>query len=79
MSDVMVRRATGIEVDLSVLAGSSFRLVNRVLREGVVVYCGDEPARVRFESVMRRLAGDFALHAEPLDRMLLQAIGEGRR
>ena len=43
------------------------------------VYCADEVLRVRFESRARKLAGDFAIHAEWIDREMLAAIARGDR
>ena len=67
------------EVDLIVLNEAPLALVGRILRERIVIYCRDEPARVRFESLAFRQFCDFDYHAAGLDRQLLRAIAEGRR
>lgn len=74
-----VHLATGLEVDLVLLDGSRLRLLRRILRDGVLVYVGDESARVEFESQMRKLSQDFAIHADRLDREMLAATAAGAR
>jgi len=71
--------ATGLEVDLVVLDEAPLRLLHRVMLEGVNVYCDDEVQRVRFESRIRKVGGDFAIHAEWMDREMLAAIARGDR
>lgn len=60
-----------------VLNDAPLRLVGRVLRDGLVIYCRDDVARVRFEVRMRARAFDFELHAAELDRLLLARMAEG--
>lgn len=67
----------GIEV--VVLNDSPVALRGRAVRERVVLYSRDEPARVEFESRTLREFFDFQLHAGPLDDRLLREIVEGRR
>ncbi len=55
------------------------RLVERVLREGRLIFSADEPARVAFEATMRTVCEDVAVHADRLDRALISATAEGRR
>ncbi len=74
-----VQDTTGVEADLTMLDEAPLRLVHRVLRDGVVVYSADEPARVRFETTMRPICADFEIFAEPLDRLLLRLTAQGRR
>lgn len=72
-------RATGVEAEVVVLDEAPLRLVERVLRDGRLVYSADEPARVTYESTMRRVCADFAIHADRLDRALIAATAQGRR
>ena len=74
-----IHAATRLEVDLVVLDEAPLRLLHRVMLKGVNVYCADEVLRVRFESRVRKLAGDFAIHAERIDREMLAAIARGDR
>lgn len=74
-----IARHTGVEADLVVLDDAPLRLVERVLREGRLLYSTDEPARVDYEATMRRVCTDFALHADLLDRALIDATAQGRR
>ena len=67
----------GIEV--TVLDGAPVRFLGRVLRDRVVLYSKDEPARVEFESRVGRMADDVEVWAAPMDRELLAAIAAGRR
>lgn len=70
---------TGVETQVVVLDNAPLRLVERVLREGQLIFFADEPARVAFEATMRKVCGDFAIHADRLDRALISAVAEGRR
>lgn len=72
-------RATGVETEIVVLDEAPLRLVERVLREGRLIHSVDEPARVAYESRMRRVCADFAIHADRLDRALIAATAQGRR
>ena len=73
-------RASGIgDIDVTVLNQVPLPLRGRVVRERLVIYSRDEPARVRFESLTLREFFDFQLHALPLDLELLRATAEGRR
>lgn len=67
----------GIEV--VVMNEAPLPLLGRILRERVVLYSRDEPARVAFESRAFREFCDFDLHARELDRALLRRHAEGRR
>jgi uncharacterized protein len=70
---------TGAPTDVLVLDTATLRVAGRVLRDGRLVFSVDEVARVRYESTTRKLAADFAIHADALDRALLRDIGAGRR
>lgn len=70
---------SGCESDVVVLDTASLRLVHRVLGCPLVLYGADEPERVRYEATMRRMATDFARHADALDREMLRATAAGRR
>lgn len=72
-------RWSGVEAEIVVLDEAPLRLVERVLREGRLIHSADEPARVAYESMMRRVCADFAVHADRLDRALILATAEGRR
>ena len=56
-----------------------WRLVEQVLKDGRLIHSVDEPARVAYESTMRRVCADFAIHADRLDRALIEATAQGRR
>ncbi len=72
--------ASGIgDVDLLILNAAPLRLQGRVLRQRIVIYSRDEPARVRYESLTFRVSGDFEIHAAALDQELLRATAKGRR
>ena len=62
---------------LVVLNDARVALAGRILEERQVIYCRDEPARVRFESVTFRQFHDYELHAAPLRRQRLAAIARG--
>ncbi|MGH8897428.1 MAG: hypothetical protein ACRDZ4_10490 [Egibacteraceae bacterium] len=64
---------------MTVLNRMPLRFVGRVLRQRVVLFSRDEPARVAYESLMGRMADDVEVWAAPLDLELLTAIAEGRR
>lgn len=66
-------------VDLVVLDDAPLPLRGRVLRDAVVLWSADEPRRVRYESLTRRMAADHALAFDRLDRMLLAETAAGRR
>ena len=74
-----IRDSTGVETDVVVLDDAPLRLIERVLRDGRLLYSADEVARVTYESTMRKLCADFAIHADRLDRELIRATAEGRR
>lgn len=67
----------GIEV--VVLNDAPLPLLGRAVRERIVLFCRDEPFRVRFEGKVLKEFFDFQIHAAPMDRELLRATAEGRR
>lgn len=72
--------ATGLpRIEVLPLNDAPLTLAGRVLRERVVIYSRDEPARVRYESLVFREFLDFEFHARDLDRELLRRTAEGRR
>lgn len=62
-----------------VLNDAPLRLAGRILQDRVVLYSADEAARVAYEVRTRALALDFELHAAPMDRALLGAMGREDR
>lgn len=66
-------------IETTVLNDAPIRFLGRVLRQRVVLYSRDEPARVAYESRIGRMADDVEVWASELDRELLAAIAEGRR
>jgi uncharacterized protein len=75
-----LEHATGLRgVVVTVLEDAPLPLVGRVLRDRIVVFSVDEPARVAYESLRSRQFLDFDIHARRLDRELLRAHADGRR
>lgn len=70
---------TGVESEIVVLDEATLRLVERVLREGRLLHSVDESARVAYEATMRPVCADFAIHADRLDRALIDATAQGHR
>jgi len=67
----------GIEV--LVLNEAPLPIKGRVVRQRIVLFSRDEPARVAFESRTLREFFDFQIHAVPMDERMLREIAEGRR
>jgi len=67
------------DVDVLVLNEAPLLILGRVVRERVVLYSRDEPARVRFESHTFREFFDFDFHARQLDQKFLRDTAGGRR
>jgi predicted nucleotidyltransferase len=67
------------QLDILVLNQAPLPVLARVIRERLVLYSRDEPARVRFESRSLREFFDFEIHARPLDDKFLHDIAAGRR
>lgn len=70
-------RVGGLEV--TVLNDAPVRFVGRVLRNRVVIFSRDEPARVRYESLLGRMSDDVEVWASRMDQDILAAIAEGNR
>jgi len=66
-------------IQVTVLNHAPLRFVGRVLRQRIVIYSRDEPARVAYESLLGRMADDVEIWAAPMDRALIAAIAAGRR
>jgi predicted nucleotidyltransferase len=72
--------ASGIgNIAVLVLNDAPLPILGRAVRERIVIYTRDEPARVRFESRTLREFFDFELHARPLDEKFLRDTAAGRR
>lgn len=67
------------DVEIAVLNELPLPVRGRVVRDRVVIYSRDEPARVRFESETLRQFFDFEIHARPLDQKFLRDTAAGRR
>ena len=75
-----IAAASGLpRVEVVVMNGAPLPLLGSILRERIVVYSRDEPARVTFESEMRSVTMDFEIHARRLDRELLARTADGGR
>ncbi len=70
---------TGHECEVVILEDATLRVLDRILYEGILIHDADPVARVRYVAQTRRRAGDFAIHADRLDRELLRATADGRR
>jgi predicted nucleotidyltransferase len=79
VADALMAHAGVGGIEVTVLDGAPVRFLGRVLRDRVVLYSRDEPARVEFESRVGRMADDVEVWAAPMDRELLAAIAAGRR
>lgn len=72
--------ASGLgQIETTVLNDAPIRFLGRVLRQRVVLFSRDEPARVEYESRIGRMADDVEVWAAVMDRELLAAIAQGRR
>jgi predicted nucleotidyltransferase len=78
-ADALTTRSRVGGIEVTVLNDAPIRFLGRVLRNRVVLYSRDEPARVEFESRIGRMADDVEVWAAETDRELLTAIAEGRR
>ena len=79
VADALTARAQLGNIEVTVLDDAPVRFLGRVLRNRVVLYSRDEPARVEFESRVGRMADDVEVWAAQLDRDLITAIAQGRR
>lgn len=66
-------------VEVLVLNDAPLPIKGRVVRQRIVLFSRDEPARVAFESRTLREFFDFQIHAVPMDDRMLREIAEGRR
>jgi predicted nucleotidyltransferase len=66
-------------IEVLVLNETPLAIRGRAVRDGVVFFSRDEPARVRYESRVLREFFDFEIHARRLDEELLRDIASGRR
>lgn len=66
-------RVGGIEA-LVVLNDAPLSLAGHIRAQWVVLYSGDEPARVRYESCVFRRYLDYRIHEEPRERVRLRTI-----
>lgn len=73
--EVALRRA----VDVVDLEDAPLRLAGRILTERVVVTGHERVERVRWETAIYRPYVDVEYHAREMDRLVLQAMAEGRR
>ena len=69
-------RITGLPVEVHVLNDAPLELSGRVLEEGVLVFSGDEVARVRLEVAVRGQYLDFKPRLEQLHKARLAAFAE---
>ena len=69
----------GVEVDLVLLDEAPLPLRGRIVRDGVVIYSVDEPARVEYESRTFREFADYSIWVQPLVHQALADIAAGRR
>ena len=67
------------DIEVLVLNAAPLPIKGRVLRNRIVLYSRDEPARVAFESRAFREFFDLQIHAAPMDERMLREIAEGRR
>ncbi|MBA3373839.1 MAG: nucleotidyltransferase domain-containing protein [Actinomycetota bacterium] len=75
-----VAAASGVGgLEAVALNDAALRFVGRVLRQRIVIFSRDEPARVAYESLLGRMADDVEVWAAPLDRALLAATAQRRR
>ena len=74
-------RTVARQLHRAVVLGSGVEAVRvgRVLRQRVVLYSRDEPARVQYESLVSRMADEIEIWADALDRARLAAIAGRRR
>ena len=69
-------RSTGLPIEVHVLNSAPLEFSGRVLEEGVLVFSGDEVARVRLEVAIRGQYLDFKPRIEQLHKMRLAAFAE---
>jgi len=69
-------RSTGLPVEVHVLNSAPLELLGRVLEQGVLVFSGDEVARVRLEVAIRGQYLDFKPRLAQFHKMRLAAFAE---
>jgi uncharacterized protein len=67
------------DLDVIVLDESPLTLTGRVIRDGIVIYSVDEPARFEYESRTFREFVDFSFLADQIDLEMLRQIADGHR
>lgn len=65
------------EVDVAILNQTPLALNYRVVRDGVVLFCRDRVARVRWETTTRSLYFDFKPFIERYERAVLERARRG--
>lgn len=65
--------------EVVVLNNAPLPLLGRIIKQRIVIFSGDEPRRVAFESRKYREFLDFDFHARQLDAQALEDIAKGRR
>jgi hypothetical protein len=77
LSGLLAHRASVGPINgIVVLNEAPLRLAGRILRDRVIIYRSDEPARVAYEVRTGKQAMDFEIHAAPLDRALLATMAK---
>lgn len=79
LTDVLGRISKLGKLDVVALNAAPLRLRGRIIKERIVIHSRNEPARVRFESIVLREFFDFQIHARYMDQQFLRDIAEGRR
>lgn len=67
------------DIEVVVLNEVPLPVRGRAVRDGIVIYSRDEPARVRYEGRTLKELFDFEIHDRPLTRSLLQSMAGGHR
>lgn len=67
------------DIEVVILNELPLPVRGRVVREGIVIYSRDEPARVRYEGRTLKEFFDFEIHSKPLDEQFLRDVAAGRR
>lgn len=65
-------------IEVLVLNEAGLSIQGRVVTEGVLFYSSDEPIRIRFEGVTRKLNQDFEIHAGDMRRAYFRNIAAGK-
>ena len=69
-------RNTSLPLEVHLLNQAPLAITGRVMEEGVLVYCGDEAARVRLEVAIRGQYLGFKPAIEELHRVRLKAFAD---